>query len=168
MADMAGCKYFAALDCRSGYWCVPMDPADAHKTGFTTPFGNFQFNRMPFGLMSAGATYQRLTDKITHDLSFCAGYIDDMYLWAKTWEEHISNLRTLLLRLRQYGLKLNADKCQWVASHISCLGYIVGEHGRHPDPDKVRAVVALPTPQNVADVRAFTGMCSHYRSELHR
>jgi hypothetical protein len=173
MADMSGSSYFAALDCRSGYWCVPMDPADAHKTGFTTPFGNFQFNRMPFGLVSAGATYQRLDDKITHDLAFCAAYVDDLYLHAKTWREHIDNLRVLLQRLRTYGLKLNAAKCAWAASHISCLGYIVGKDGVRVDPEKVSAVVSLPTPQCIADVRTFihrhvlilscshTGLCTH-------
>ena len=166
MADMSGSSYFAALDCRSGYWCVPMDPADAHKTGFTTPFGNFQFNRMPFGLVSAGATYQRLADKITHDLAFCAAYVDDLYLHAKTWREHIDNLRVLLQWLRTYGLKLNAAKCTWAASHISCLGYIVGKDGVKVDPEKVSAVVSLPTPRSISYVRSFIGMCSYYRAHI--
>lgn len=163
MANMAGNKYYASLDCRSGYWAIKLDPADAHKTGFTTPFGNFQFNRTPFGLVNAGASYQRLADRITHDLPFCEPYIDDTFLFSKTWAGHIANLRTLLTRYREYGLKLNAAKCNWAASHIQCLGYIVGEDGIKVDPDKVSAVVNLPTPQHVSDVRSFVGMCSYYR-----
>ena len=98
---MAGCKFFSSLDLRSGYWHIKLHPDDAHKTGFTTPFGNFQFNRTPFGLISAGASFQRVADAITQDLENTEAYVDDTFVFSQTWDQHMSQLRALLTRMRE-------------------------------------------------------------------
>ena len=164
MRNMAGCKFFSSLDLRSGYWHIKLHPDDAHKTGFTTPFGNFQFNRTPFGLISAGASFQRVADAITQDLENTEAYVDDTFVFSQTWDQHMSQLRALLTRMREYGLKLNLDKCTFGAPTMQCLGYVVGQHGISVDPDKVSAVLKLPVPQTASDIKSFLGMCSYYRS----
>ena len=164
MQRMQGCSYFSSCDIRCGYWNIRMHPEDSHKTGFSTPFGNYQFNRCPFGLVNAGASFSRLMAKVMDGLDGCDNYVDDTFAYSRTFAEHLRHLRGLFERFRQYGLKLNIEKCVFAASHIHCLGYIVGRDGIAVDPDKVSAVIELPTPTSLAEVRSFLGMCSYYRS----
>jgi hypothetical protein len=161
MRNMAGCKFFSSLDLRSGYWHIKLHPDDAHKTGFTTPFGNFQFNRTPFGLISAGASFQRVADAITQDLENTEAYVDDTFVFSQTWDQHMSQLRALLTRMREYGLKLNLDKCTFGAPTMQCLGYVVGQHGISVDPDKVSASVSSSEIASAADSERHQVVLGH-------
>lgn len=82
------------------YWQVPVAEEDRHKTAFTTPYGLFQFNVMPFGLQGAPATFQRLMDRVLRGLeSFTAGYLDNVVIFSETWEEHLQRVEEALKRL---------------------------------------------------------------------
>ena len=162
---LAGAKYFSTLDLASGYWQVAMDPADQEKTAFTTYSGLFEFRKMPFGLVNAPATFQRLMEVVLAGLAreVCLVYLDDVLVMGKTLEEHNENLAKVLDRLRGAGLRLKPKKCQFAQLHVEYLGHVVSADGVRTDLKKSEAVRDFPTPLCVKDVRSFVGLASYYR-----
>jgi len=118
---MAGCKYFTSVDVVSAFWQVPIAEDDIHKTGFCTPFGNFEWLRTPFGLVIASSTFQRLMDDTLHGLDLTYPYIDDVFVYSKGWTEHIRSLRAVLMRLHASCLKLKLPKCIFAALSVGAL-----------------------------------------------
>ncbi len=126
---MQGCSYFSSIDVLSAFWNVPMAEEDIEKTGFTTAFGNFEWTRMPFGLINASSTFQRLMDKVTSGLKNAAAYIDDVFIFSMTWEEHLQALSDTLGRLTAAGLKCKLSKCSFGGDSVKCLGHEVSQKG---------------------------------------
>ena len=157
-------RYISTLDLTRGYWQVPMAKASRHLTAFTTPFGLFQFRVMPFGLQGAPATFQRLMDKVLQGLEdYAAAYIDDLVIHSTTWEEHLTQIRTVFQRLRLAGLTAKPQKCQLGMSRCVYLGHVVGSGLVQPERSKVQGVESFPTPTNKKQVRCFLGMTGYYR-----
>jgi hypothetical protein len=104
---LTGARWFSTLDLASGYNQVPVAEADRSKTAFCTPFGLFEWNRMPFGLCNAPATYQRLMQRIFGDQQ-CQSlllYLDDIVVFSSTIEQHLERLGVVLEHLRHEGLR---------------------------------------------------------------
>ena len=160
-----GSVWFSTLDLQSGYWQVEMNEKDKEKTAFTTGDGLWQFTVMPFGLCNAPATFERLMDQVLACLPWevCLVYLDDIIIHAREFEEAISRLREVFLRLRIANLKLNARKCQLFAQEVRYLGHIIGKDGIATDPEKVKAVQEWPVPWTQREVRSFLGLCTYYR-----
>ena len=106
MIDQLGrAQYLSTLDLTRGYWQVPVSANAQHKTAFATPFGLFEFRRMPFGLQGAPATFQRMMDRLLDGLGdFAKAYIDDLIIFSTSWEDHLKHLRTVLQRLQEASL----------------------------------------------------------------
>ena len=162
---LSGSCCFSSLDLASGYWQVPMDEADKPKTAFTTPFGLYQFNVMPFGLCNAPATFQRLMTRVLAGLHWSVAlvYLDDIIVFSPTIEEHFDRLEKVFQALRQAKLKVKPRKCHFFQSNIKYLGHIVSKKGISTDPEKTSVIVNWPTPAKVKDVRQFLGITSYYR-----
>ena len=162
---LGGAQLFTSLDLASGYHQVAMHEKDMHRTAFTCPFGLYEFKRMPFGLCNAPATFQRLMQTSMHDMIFevLLAYLDDLMVFAKTFEGHIDNLERVLKRLREIGVKLNPTKCCFFMPEVSFLGHIISGEGIATNPDTIRAVVDFPRPNTIKDVRSFLGLASYYR-----
>ena len=160
-----GAKYLSTIDLASGYWQVALHPDDAEKTAFTTPRGLFEFKVMPFGLCNAAATFERLMERILSGLHWktCLIYLDDVIVFADSFQAHIDRLAEVFERLRKGGLKISPGKCCLLKQEVSFLGHVVSKDGISTDPSKVEAVRNWPVPQNVHDVRSFLGTCSYYR-----
>ena len=137
------------MDLHSGYWQVPMAEDDKQKTAFSTPDGLFEFNVMPFGLCNAPATFERLMDNVLPGLKWkiCLCYLDDVVIFSRTFEEHLSRINTVLNCVANAGLQLNTQKCHFGCTQILILGHVVSPEGIRPDPDKIRAVSDFPPPQ---------------------
>lgn len=158
--------YFSTLDLKHGYWQVPLAPASRPITAFTVPGkGLFQFKVLPFGLHSAGATFQRFLDSIIGpDLANIAlVYLDDVVVLGRTFDEHLSNLHIVFSRLQEAGLQLQPAKCQFAKQSIKYLGHVVSASGIQTDPEKVAAISQISPPKSVKDVRSFLGAASWYR-----
>ena len=162
---LRGNQWFSTLDLASGYHQVGMDPQDGAKTAFVTSKGLFEFNRMPFGLCNAGATFSRLMQYILSGLQWeiCVVYLDDIIVFSKSFEEHITRLQEVFDRIQLAGLKIAPKKCFIFQKKVSFLGHVVNSDGISPDPIKIEAVQSWPIPANVKDVRSFLGTCSYYR-----
>ena len=106
-------KYLTTFDLTRGYWQIPVAEKYQHKTAFTTRFGLFEFQRMPFGLRGAPATFQRLMERLLWGLEdFVIAYLDDIIIYSHTWDEHLEHVTKVLDRLRQAGLTAKPQKCQ--------------------------------------------------------
>lgn len=159
-------KYFSTIDIKSAFWQIKLDEDSKKYTAFTVPNrGLFHFNRLPFGLHNSSATFQRLIDSIIGpDLEpFAFAYLDDVVISTPTFEKHIEILKEVANRLNNAGLTINKEKSHFCCSKIKYLGYVVDSQGLHVDPDKIDAILKLPIPKNVREVRRILGTISWYR-----
>jgi hypothetical protein len=159
-----GAKYFTSLDLRSGYWQILLSLAARLKTAFSTRYGHFHWNVLPFGISNAAGGFQRRINKVLEQFidKFVIVYLDDTLIYSKTLEEHIQHVKAVLLALDKARLILNLEKCVFFAREIRFLGHIVSEHGCKPDPRNVSKVQDYPTPRTITDVRAFVNLARQY------
>ncbi|XP_048515544.1 uncharacterized protein LOC125502056 [Athalia rosae] len=163
--QLGSAKYFSVFDLASGFHQIKMAREDAEKTAFSTPFGHYQFERMPFGLKNAPATFQRLMDRVLTGLQGIEMfvYLDDIVIYASSLHEHTRKFNLLIDRLRSANLKLQPDKCEFLRKEVNYLGHIISEEGLKPDPKKLDAVKNFPIPKNPKNVKQFLGLAGYYR-----
>ncbi|XP_015947314.1 uncharacterized protein LOC107472290 [Arachis duranensis] len=142
-----------------GYNQIMMHPSDQNKTAFITDFGNYCYKVMPFGLKNAGATYQRLMDKvfakqIGRNIEV---YVDDMVAKTKIGDNHISDLTEIFGQICQYNMRLNPEKCAFAVQGGKFLGFLLTCRGIEANPDKCRAVLDMASPKTVKEVQRLTG-----------
>ena len=156
---------FSSLDLFSGYWQVGLDPSTAHKSAFVTPSGIYQWKRLPFGIASAPASFQHLLTQVLQRLNYqCVlVYVDDILVFSKTFEDHISHLQLVFDRLVEAGLTLKPSKCNFAQKEVIYLGHRISKEGVKVDLSKVDAVNSFPVPKNETQVRSFLGLCNYYR-----
>ena len=161
--NTAKSKVFSFMDGFSGYNQIKMAPEDREKTSFITPWGTFCYKVMPFGLINAGATYQRGMTTLFHDMMHkeIEVYVDDMIVKSSTEEEHVEYLLKTFQRLRKYQLRLNPNKCTFGVRSGKFLGFVVSQKGIEVDPDKVKAIREMPVPQTEKQVRGFLGRLNY-------
>lgn len=159
-------RYLTTLDIKSAYWQIKVAKESRPLTAFTIPNrGLFQFKRMPFGIHSAPAVWQRLIDRVIGvDLEkYVFVYLDDVIVCTPTFDLHVSILREVLTRITKAGLVVNKEKCNFCKSELKYLGYVVNSAGLLVDPQKVEAILRISTPKTVTDVRRIIGLASWYR-----
>ena len=163
LEEVGPAKYITTLDLARGYWQVPMADESKEKTAFTTPFGLYEFNVMPFGLHNAPATFQRLMNQVLEGCQgFAQSYIDDVVVYSRSWEEHLQHLHKMLSCLQQTGLSLKLPKCQFGLNKVHYLGHVIGNGEVLPDPRKVEAVKNFKRPETKTEVNSFIGLTSYY------
>lgn len=164
--DMLGkSMYFTTLDLASGYHQIEVEPEDKPKTAFSTPFGHFEFHRMPFGLKTAPATFQRAMDNVLRGLQgiHCLVYLDDVIIFSKSLTEHVEKLKAVFERFHQTNLKIQLDKSHFLRKEVLYLGHTITSEGLKPNNDKIDAVLKYPIPQTTSDIKSFLGLIGYYR-----
>ncbi|XP_060780518.1 uncharacterized protein LOC132888512 [Neoarius graeffei] len=162
---LAGAQWFSTLDLASGYNQVPVSEQDRPKTAFCTPFGLFEWNRMPFGLCNAPGTFQRLMQRMFGDQQ-CQSlllYLDDIIIFSSSVQQHLQRLETVLGRLHNEGLKAKLEKCAFFRRQVNYLGHVISHEGVATDPAKIEAVATWKRPSHVSELRSFLGFVGYYR-----
>ena len=156
---IAGHERLTFLDAFSGYNQIRMATQDQKDTAFITNRGAYCYKVMPFGLKNAGATYQRMVDKL---FKYQLGrnmevYIDDMIVKSKVVGTHLDNLAETFQTLRQFNLHLNPTKCVFEVNSGNFLGFIIHRQGIDANPEKVHAITEMHSPRSAKEVQRLAG-----------
>ena len=164
--ELAGARWFSSFDLVSVYYQIEVLPEDQEITAFASPYGLFQYRRMPFGLSNAPSTFQRVIDDLTQVLNMedLVTYLDDIICFHKTFPEYLAGIRRVLEMCRNAGLKLAPHKCQLARKEISVLGHVVNREGLKPQQQKVDVIANYwPQPNSKDELSRFLGLCGYYR-----
>lgn len=165
-AALEGGVKFTKLDLSQAYLQLPMEEASKEFLTINTHKGLFQFNRLPFGVSTAPAIFQRAMDSLLQGLKGVSVYIDDILVTGSSIEDHLHDLEVVLGKLNEAGLKLKRSKCVFLAESVQYLGYIIDQQGLRPMEEKVQAIKEAPSPGNITELRAFLGILNYYSKFL--
>lgn len=167
---LGGYAWFSILDQGKAYHQGFVAEGSRQFTAFITPWGLYEWVRIPFGLTNAPAAFQRSMEEMLGPLrdECCLPYLDDILCYAKNFDEHVECLRKVLRALQQHGVKLRPEKCELFKNEVRYVGKIVSAEGVKIDPRDLEAVRTLTskTPKTVGDVRKLTGFLGYYRSYI--
>ena len=165
MDRLSGACMFSCLDLQQAYHQVRLNPEDVPKTAFTTPQGLYEYLVLPFGLSNAPSTFQSVINAILGaELRHCClVYMDDIVVFSKSAEEHLTHLRLVLSKLQGAKLYAKLSKCRFALSSVKFCGHVIDQHGIMPDPEKVKVVLDWPIPTDVHQLRSFVGLAQYFR-----
>ena len=163
--NLEGSCFFSSLDLCSGFHQMEIEEEYQHLTSFITPFGLYQWKRMPMGLCNAPGAFQRLMEIVLSGLTYdiVLVYLDDIIVFGRSFSEHLERLQSVLRRIQDANLKISPSKCNLFQKKLVFLGHVVSADGIHTDPSKVEAVKTYPVPKTVKQIRAFMGLVGFYR-----
>ena len=156
-----GNSYFSSFDLTKGYWQIEIAEEDRHKTSFFWNGQNYMFKRLPFGMTCSGNTFSRELYEVFKSCNFSADnvlfYLDDITVFAKSWDEFIRNHKLFFEAIIKNGLKLNPEKCLVLKSKVPFLGRIITKNGMEPDPKHVEAFTEILPPRTWKQLQGLCG-----------
>ena len=160
-------KFFCTLDIQQGYHNVKLTDRASKKTAFHVPCVNptkWEWTHMPFGLVGAPRTFQRLMDRMLRGLEhkIALAYLDDVIVYGASADEVLQNLDRVFERILAAGVKLKPSKCHLFKRETKYLGHVISHDGVKCDPDKVKAVQEWHEPKNLKQIKSFLGMVCYY------
>lgn len=161
MVSLSGARYFSKIDLSQAYNQVVLDETKKY-TVINTHRGLYRYNRLVYGLSSSPGIFQRIMCTLLKDIPNVAIFIDDVIIAGKCKQDHLTALEAVFSRLNRFGMKLKSSKCVFLVDEISYLGHVISKDGIKTDSSKVDAIVRMPKPTNVTELRSFLGMINFY------
>ncbi|UYV64177.1 K02A2.6-like [Cordylochernes scorpioides] len=153
---------FSKIDLSQAYLQLELDENSKEMAVINTHKGLYRYNRLPFGIASAPAIWQRIIEQILSGIPGTLVYLDDILITGESEADHLRNLEAVLNRLNKYGLKANREKCNFFQESLEYCGHVIDKMGLHKTNDKIRAVLDAPELLNVTQLRAFLGLITYY------
>ena len=168
--SLHGSSWFSVLDQGKAYHQGFLDPESRPLTAFITPWGLYQWNRIPFGLSSAPAEFQRSMEDCLRGLRdvTCQPYLDDNLVHSPSFDSHVDHIRAVLQRYQKHGVKLSPQNSDVFKRKVRFLGRMVSEEGYTMDPAEIAPVQALKDrpPSTVGELSRVLGFLSYYRTYI--
>ena len=162
-------RCISKLDLSKGFYQIEVGKESVPKTAFITPFGKYQFLRMPFGLRNAPSIFQRVMECVLRGCyTFSAPYIDDIVVFSQSGDEHLGHLREVLMALRKNGLTAKLGKCAFGRRKLEYLGHLIGGGEMAVPEHRATAMAEYVQPRTKKQLRAFLGSASYYRRFVHK
>lgn len=161
-AKLAGGSKFTKLDLSQAYSQIPLDESSQQICTVNTSKGLLRYARLPFGIAPAVGIFQRHMDNLLQGIPGVAGFLDDLLVTGADDESHLQSLELVLRRLQDSGLRCGMSKCDFMQDRVCYLGHRIDSAGLHPLPEKIRAIVDAPQPQDVSQLRSFLGLVNYY------
>ena len=160
---LSGAQYFTKIDLAKGYWQIPVKEEDKPKTAFQTPLGLFQWNRMPFGLVSAPASFARMMRHLHLEKHSALNFFDDILVASSDWTSHLKHVEGVLSELKSFGLTIRPSKLFAGFQELEFLGHVVSQDAVQPENKKIKKILEIKTPQTRKQVRSLLGLIGYYR-----
>ncbi|KRH94305.1 pol polyprotein [Pseudoloma neurophilia] len=134
---MANYTVFSKLDLRKGYYQISVRKSDRGKTAFTTPNGKYEWNKIPLGLKNSPKYFHNVIARTSEGVSNVTVFVDDILIYSKTKEEHISTFKQVLKKLDKKNIIINEEKNSLGKEQIKYLGFVISSKGYHSDPERL-------------------------------
>jgi hypothetical protein len=165
LQELEGFTYATALDLNMGYYTIRLDPTASKMCTIIFPWGKYSYKRLPMGFGGSANIFQAQIMDLMASLKFLQVYMDDLLIIIRgVMDKHLHKMDTVLTRLCDARLKVNAAKSSFCAHEIEYLGYILTREGIKLQPKKVQAILMLNPPNNVKELRHFLGMVQYCRN----
>jgi hypothetical protein len=165
---LTGSQWLTTLDALAGFTQISITAKDRDKTAFRTHRGLHHFNRMPFGLTNGPSTFQRIMQGVLAPFLwiFALVYIDDIVIYSKTFEEHLSHLESVFKAMVEANLTLAPNKCHFAYRSLLLLGQKVSRLGLSTHKEKVDTILKLAEPKTVNELQTFLGMMVYFSAYI--
>ena len=158
---LAGSTIFSKLDAKKGYWQIPLDEDSMKLTTFNTPFGRYQFTRLPYGIHSAQEVFHKRVSQTFKDMEQIETGIDDILIWGKKEDDHDIYLIKCLEKAKAMDMTMNIDKCQFKTPELIYLGHKLTADGIRADESKIKSTFDMPIPENKKAIQRLLGMLNY-------
>ena len=148
---------FTKLDANSGFWQVPLSES---LRLLTTPFGRYCFNKLPFGITRAPEVFHKRMNSLLQGLDGTVRLIDDISIFSRDCNEQKERLIRVLRTLKEAGVTLNLEKCEFYKERVMFLGHLIDSEGIRLDPGKTKATCQMSQPKNISELKRFLGMAN--------
>ena len=166
MESLVGTRYFSTMDLKSRFWQVKMSEESCQYMAFTVgSMGMYQFLRMHYGLCNAPAMFQHLMQNCLRELNlqFALIYLDDVIVYSRTQEDHLTCLQVVLDQFARHGLKLKLSKCHFFKENITYLGHKISAKGMLPGQEGIKKITNMGPPTTMTGIRKFIGAVGYFR-----
>ena len=166
MESLVGARYFSTMDLKSGFWQVKMSEESCQYTAFTMgSMGMYEFLRMPYGLCNAPAMFQCLMQNCLRELNlqFTLIYLDNVIIYSRMQEDHLTCLQAVLDHFTHHRLKLKPSKCHFFKENVTYLGHEISAKGMLPDQEGIQKITNMGPPTTVTGIRKFVGAVGYFR-----
>lgn len=168
---VAGCKFISVCDLTQSFYSLPLDEASKKLTAFTVGFMGLalEYNTTSMGLINSSAALAKVMAIVLRHLPGVFYYCDDIIQAHNSIEEHYTGWRHMLMRFREYGLKINPSKIQLIKESINFLGYDIKPGVSIQAGElKIKAIQQFEVPNSVSKIRSFISLCSYFRKTIPR
>ena len=161
-SKLSGNTVFSKIDLKTAFQQLELDEASKELCTVNTKKGLFKVNRLPFGVASSLASWQRTMDSILTNLPGVCCFVDDILVATKTETEHLNCLRAVFKRLQENDVLVKPEKCVFMTKEIFYLGFKITDKGLFKTDGKIKAIKESLAPTNVSEVRSFLGLVTFY------